>query len=65
MGNETRWPRSAVSFDARPSQKGGLHPARSGEFTPKRKWAVGPFFVIVTVDRCTISPFPSCPRVTL
>jgi hypothetical protein len=33
MGNETRWPRSAVSFDALPSQKGGLHPARSGVYT--------------------------------
>jgi hypothetical protein len=33
MGKETRWPRSAVSFDTLPSQKGGLHPARSGVYT--------------------------------
>jgi hypothetical protein len=30
MGNETRWPRSSVSFDDAPFQKGGLHPAHPG-----------------------------------
>jgi hypothetical protein len=31
-------------------------------FTSKRQWTVEPFFVIVTVDRCTISPFPFQPK---
>jgi hypothetical protein len=30
MGNETRWPRSSVSFDTPPLQKGGLHFAHPG-----------------------------------
>ena len=30
MGNETRWPRSSVSFDDPPFQKDGLHPAHPG-----------------------------------
>jgi hypothetical protein len=64
MGNETRWHRPSVSFDAPPFQKAGLHLAHPGIYL-EEEGAIGPFFVIVTSDRCTISPFPSCPRMTL
>jgi hypothetical protein len=32
MGNETRWPRSSVSLDAQPFQKGGLHLEHPGTY---------------------------------
>jgi hypothetical protein len=64
MGNETRWRRPSVSSEGPPLQKGGLHLAHPG-ISIEKAAGVGPFFVIVTVDRCTISPFPSCPTVTL
>jgi hypothetical protein len=34
-------------------------------FTSKSQRTAGPFFAIVIVDRCTISQFLSCPRMTL
>jgi hypothetical protein len=36
MGNETRWPRPSVSFDAPPFKKGGLHLAHPGIYIEEK-----------------------------